>query len=166
MTQHCFRIHEEIAQIYTVNNRSQPVAYIEWEETMPWIRYLLAFILFMHGLAHLSGLFTAWTKTDLGYSKDPWMFSGNVTLKGVVGKLFGVLWLAAALALSASGFGLAFGGGWWPTTAALGAALSLFAILPWLRSVPPGAWAGAAFDALILLALAEPWNEQVLRYLS
>jgi hypothetical protein len=133
---------------------------------MPWIRYLLAFITFMHGLAHISGFFAAWTKADVDYTKNPWVFSKGVMLNSPTGKVFGILWLVAAVALAASGFGLAFGGAWWPGTAVLGAAVSLLVILPWLQSVPPGAWAGAAFDAFILLGLAPPWKEAVLRLLS
>ena len=133
---------------------------------MPWIRYLLAFITFMHGLAHISGAVAAWTKADVGYPKQPWVFSKGVLLNSPIGKVFGVLWLVAAVALAASGFGMAFGRAWWPGTAVLGSAASLIVILPWLQSVPPGAWAGAAFDALILLGLAAPWKDEVVRLLS
>jgi len=133
---------------------------------MTWIRYLIAFALFMHGLAHLSGFFAAWTKVDGGYPAKPWLFSKNVTLKSPIGKVFGLLWPVAGLALAASGVGLAFSQGWWPVAALAGAGVSLFVILPWLRSVPPGAWAGAVFDVLVLLSLATPWKEQVLRWLS
>jgi len=133
---------------------------------MSWIRYLIAFALFMHGLAHLSGFFAAWTKVDVGYPARPALFSKTVTLKSPIGKGFGLLWPVAALALVAGGFGLAFGQGWWPGAALFGAGVSLFVILPWLRSVPPGAWAGAVFDVLILLSLATPWNEQFLQFLS
>jgi hypothetical protein len=133
---------------------------------MPWIRYLLAFALFMHGLAHLSGFFAAWTKAEVGYPARPALFSKKVTLKSPLGKVFGLLWPAAALALVAGGFGLAFGQGWWPGAALLGAGVSLLVILPWLRSVPVGAWAGAVFDLLIVLSLALPWKQQVLGWLS
>jgi len=34
---------------------------------MSWVRYLIAFALSMHGLAHTSGFFAAWTKTNVGY---------------------------------------------------------------------------------------------------
>ncbi len=78
----------------------------------------------------------------------------------------GCLWPVAALALVAGGVGLALGQDWWPGAASIGAAVSLLVILPWLRSVPPGAWAGAVFDAVIPLSLALPWKEQVLRWLS
>jgi hypothetical protein len=133
---------------------------------MSWFRYSIAFALLMHGLAHFSGFFAAWAKADVGYKANPWLFSKNVTLKSPLGKVFGLLWPVAALALVAGGVGLALGQGWWPGAALIGAAVSLFVILPWLRSVPPGAWAGTLFDALILLSLATPWKEQVLQFLS
>jgi len=133
---------------------------------MIWIRYAFALMLFMHGMAHFSGFFAAWTKSDTGYAARPWLLSKGVTLKSPIGKVFGVLWLVAAVALATSGYGLAFSRDWWPGTALLGAAVSLLVILPWLRSVPPGAWAGAVFDALVLLALTLPWKDQLLRFLS
>ena len=133
---------------------------------MSWVRYLIAFALFMHGLAHLSGFFAAWSRAEVGYPARPWLFSKNVMLKSPLGKVFGLLWPVAALALAAGGYGLAFGHGWWVSAALVGAAVSLFVILPWLRSVPPGAWVGAVFDLLILLSLATPWKEQVLRWVT
>ena len=133
---------------------------------MLWIRYLIAFGLFMHGLAHLSGFFAAWTKADVGYPARPALFSKNIMLKSPIGKVFGLLWLVAALALAAGGFGLAFGHVWWATAALVGAGVSLFVILPWLRSVPPGAWVGVGFDVVIILSLVLLWKEQVLRWLS
>jgi hypothetical protein len=83
-----------------------------------------------------------------------------------IGKFFGLLWLVAALMLAASGFGLAFGHDWWPSTALVGAGVSLSVILPWLRSVPVGAWVGAGFDLVVILFMALPWKEQVLRLLA
>ena len=112
----------------------------------------------MHGLAHLSGFFAAWTKAEVGYPARPWLFSKNVMLKSPLGKVFGLLWLVAAVALAAGGFGLAFGHSWWVPATLVGAAVSLFVILPWLRSVPPGAWAGAVFDLVIFLSLATLWK--------
>jgi hypothetical protein len=47
-----------------------------------------------------------------------------------------------------------------------GACVSLFVILPWLRLVPPGAWAGAVFDLLILLSLANSWKKQILQFIA
>lgn len=133
---------------------------------MSLIRYVLAFALFMHGLAHLSGFFAAWTKADVGYPDRPWVLAKTVTLKSPIGRFFGLLWLVAAFALASSRFGLAFGQGWWWMTAMFGSAVSLFVILPWLLSVPPGAWAGAVFDVVILLVLILPWKDRVLQFLS
>jgi hypothetical protein len=133
---------------------------------MSWVRYIIAFVVFMHGMAHLSGYFASWTKADVGFPDRPWLLSKNVTLKSPIGRIFGLLWLVAALALAATGFGLAFSHGWWPTTALIGSAVSLFVILPWLRSVPPGAWAGATFDIGILMALTLPWKDQILQFFS
>jgi hypothetical protein len=50
---------------------------------------------------------------------------------------------------------------WWPTLAIAAAGVSLVAIVPWMRVVPPGAWAGALLDLLDLVALLPPWSDQI-----
>lgn len=119
-------------------------------------RLVFAIPLIVHGLAHLSGTFATWSRGDAGFSPRPWIFSSGVALHSALGKVFGLLWLIAALALVSSGLAMLLQQAWWPFLAILAAVLSLSAILPWWNSVPPGAKAGAAFDLLILLAMSQP----------
>lgn len=58
-------------------------------------RYLVAFVLIMHGLAHLSGFLEAWTPVQ-AFATRPWLFSEGVTMHTVVGRVFGLLWLVVA----------------------------------------------------------------------
>lgn len=120
----------------------------------------VAFIL--HGLAHLSGFMAAFTGRAAGFSTRPWLLSPNVTVHSGIGRVFGLLWLVAALALAGSGLALLLGWAVWPWLPMAGAIISLMAIAPWWRTVPPGAKAGAVFDLLILLALLPGWREQVM----
>ena len=119
----------------------------------------------MHGLAHLSGFFAAWTRRDAGFSQNPWLFSKGLMLKSNLGRVFGLLWLVAAIVLVWSGLSLLFRTGMWPLLPITGALLSLLVIVPWWNTIPPGAKVGAIFDLLILLALLPPWREQILQTL-
>jgi len=131
-----------------------------------FLRYLVSMVLIIHGLAHLSGVMAAFTARDVGFSDKPWLFSKGVTLRSPIGKLFGLVWLAAAITLAGSGLSLLFHWGGWPTLPILGAILSLIAIVPWWNTVVPGAKAGAAFDGLMLIGLVAPWSEQVMAALG
>ena len=126
------------------------------------LRLIFAVPLIGHGLAHISGFIASWTNNDAGYGRRPWIFSSGVGLQGPVGRLFGLLWLASAAALVASGIGLALETTWWQTVGIIGAVLSLVVIIPWWNTVPSGAKIGAAFDLLILILLLTPLKDAVL----
>jgi hypothetical protein len=126
------------------------------------LRLILAVPLIAHGLAHISGFMASWTDNDAGYGRGPWIFSSGIGLQSPVGRLFGLLWLAAAAALVGSGIGFALDTAWWQTAAAVGAVLSLVVILPWWNTVPSGAKIGAAFDVLILILLLTPLKDAIL----
>jgi hypothetical protein len=129
-------------------------------------KYLFAFLLVMHGLAHVAGPLGFWTSGSQAFAEKAWLFSKGVTPHSGVGWAFGLLWVVAALGLVGAGLGLLFGQEWWPTLAAVGAAVSMVAMVPWARVVPPGAWAGACFDLVIVAALLLPWANRVVEVLS
>ena len=129
-------------------------------------KYLFAFVLIMHGLAHVAGPLGFWTSGAQAFAEKPWLFSKGITPQSAVGWAFGLLWIVAALGLVGAGLGLLFGGDWWPTLALAGAAASLLAVVPWAPVVPPGAWAGASLNLGILLALLLPWGSRVVEVLS
>ncbi len=126
------------------------------------LKYLVVAAFILHGLAHLSGFIAAFTSRDTGFSPKPWLFSPNVTIHSAIGKLFGVLWLVAAIALAGSGLALLLGWAVWPWLPIAGAIVSLLVVAPWWNTVPPGAKAGAVFDLIILVALLPGWREQVM----
>jgi hypothetical protein len=129
------------------------------------LRFAVAFLLIMHGLAHITGLLGAWTSSQ-EFSDKHWLFSEGVTMRGTVGRAFSLLWFLALIYLVVAGLGLLFQQVWWPTLAVAGAATSLVAIVPWLTAVPPGAWAGALFDVLVIIALVSPWRDAIVQALS
>ncbi len=129
-------------------------------------KYVVAFLLVMHGLAHVTGVAGAFASGAQGFEDKAWIFSRGVTAQGAVGKAWSVLWLVALAALVAAGVGLLMGQAWWRALAMAAAAVSLAAIVPWVRVVPPGAWAGALLDVAIVATLASPWADQVVTALA
>jgi hypothetical protein len=129
------------------------------------LRFAVAFLLIMHGLAHITGLLGAWTSSQ-EFSDKHWLISKGVTMRSAVGRVFSLLWCLALICLVAAGLALLFQQVLWPTLAIAGAAISLVAIVPWLTAVPPGAWAGALFDVLIIVALVSPWRDAIVQALS
>lgn len=127
-------------------------------------KYLIAFVLIMHGLAHLSGFLEAWTPVQ-AFAGRPWLFSEGVTMNTAVGRIFGLLWLVAAAGLAGAGYGLLAGHDWWPLLAVVAACFSLVVIVPWWRTVPPGARFGALFDLVIVVALLLPWSDRLISFL-
>ena len=129
-------------------------------------KYILVFVIFMHGMAHISGFIASWSKLDTGYTDKPWIFPGNFSLHSAVGKAWGLLWILAMLGLVGTSLGIIFSQNWWPSLAMAAAVISLVAIFPWWQSVPAGAKAGALFDILIIVVLLSPWGERIKNFLS
>ncbi len=127
---------------------------------------LAAVPLIMHGLANMAGFAASWLPGTAGFKSESWLLSAGVTVKSPAGHLFGILWLLSTAVLVASGAGLLAHAPWWRWAAVSGAGLSLVVILLWLKAVPPGAYAGAAFDLLVIAALALPWGEAIVRWLK
>ena len=129
------------------------------------LRFVVAFLLIIHGLAHITGLLGAWTSSQ-DFSDKHWLFSKGITMRSTVGRAFSLMWLLALVCLAGAGLALLLQQSWWPTLAVAGAAASLVAIVPWLTAVPPGAWAGGVFDVLIIFALVCPWRAAIIQALS
>ena len=124
-------------------------------------RYVVGVVLIGHGLANMAGVMAPWTKSALGFSDRPWIFSRGITLHTTVGRLFSLVWLLSTIGLVAGGVGLLTGQTWWRTAALIGALASLVAIVPWWRTVPPGARAAAAVDFILYAFLLSPVSSQI-----
>jgi hypothetical protein len=130
------------------------------------LAYVIAIPLIVHGVAHLSGVLAPWSLQMQGYSNASWVLSRRAALCSPVGRLYGVVWLAASTSLVTAGLALLLHQAEWSTLAAFGCALSLAAIATWWRSVPPGAKGGALFDVLLLALLLSPLQGPVLQLLK
>jgi hypothetical protein len=126
------------------------------------VRIIVALVLIAHGIGHSMGVVAAWTTIPSGLTNRPWLFSGGVLLDSGMGRVWGVLWLAALLVTTAGGVGLLLQQDWWRGVAVAGAVLSLVAIVPWLAAMPPvSAFGAVAVDILVLAILLLPVGEQL-----
>ncbi len=100
----------------------------------------------IHGLAMLAmALGLPWT---IRGGKEEWLGASWLLGDGVVAVVVGVMvWLGAGGAYAAAAVGFWAGTVWWPTAAWVGAVSTLAAVGLWARSVPSGAYAGAALAA-------------------
>jgi uncharacterized membrane protein YphA (DoxX/SURF4 family) len=127
--------------------------------------YVFAFPLIMHGLANLAGVAEVFGSKPRSFADKPWIFSSRVRLQSPLGRVFGVFWLLSSILLVAGGLGLLLGWSWWMTAVLFGSIFSFIAIVPWWKTVVPGAHFGAIFDLLVILALLV-FGDQIFAQLS
>ncbi|NWF67532.1 MAG: hypothetical protein HXY40_00460 [Chloroflexi bacterium] len=122
-------------------------------------RWAVILILFLHGVGHIMGFFAAWTDIAVGFNTNSWIFSADVPIQSVVGKVFGLLWLAALLTYAWALWRLLMQREDWRLAALMASILSLGAILPWWNSLPTLSALGATFvDLVVLIALLPAWG--------
>jgi hypothetical protein len=73
-----------------------------------------------------------------------------------------LIWIIATFLLVLAGIGIILQGDWWPRFALYGAVASLLAIIPWWRSVPPGAKIGVLYNVVILVVVLTKLLELVI----
>jgi hypothetical protein len=130
-------------------------------------RIIASIALIAHGIGHLIGVSAAWTPVKMGFSDHPWIFSSGVNISSEIGRVFGVVWLAAMLISIAAGVGLLLRLDWWVSLAIIGACVSAAAVMIWFRAFPSGSnFFALGFDLLTLGALLGPWSDKVIDFLT
>lgn len=129
-------------------------------------KYLVAFVLLMHGLAHITGVLGTFSSGEQAFPDKAWLLGGEVTPRTPLGKAWSLVWVVAMFGMVVAGAGLALGQAWWPRVAAGASAASLVAIVPWLTVVPPGAYAGTLLNVAIIGIVLSPWASQVAKALT
>ncbi len=128
---------------------------------------LVSLVFLGHGIGHITGFLTAWTKIPVGFNDQPWIFSRGVTIKSPIGKLFGLVWLAAGVAFIFSAYLLYTRQVAWAGTAITASILSFIAIIPWWNTVVPGAkYGGNLANLVTLIGLFGPWGFQIIDWLA
>lgn len=114
------------------------------------LRWVLSIVFIVHGFSHLVGFVVPW---GIGEVKDaPYkttLLADRVDVGDTGIRVFGVLWLIAALAFVVAGIACLTGQAWWITYATWTAVFSLLlSILGW-----PDARIGVVVDLMILALL-------------
>ncbi len=118
-------------------------------------RLLLALMLLMHGLLHLIWFLAAWTSVQTGVGDGPWMLPGKVTIRSAIGKILGVIALAATALFVFAALGLALKQPWWAAWAEMGVFFSWVSVAPWLRQSPSSTATTALIaDVVLMFVLA------------
>ena len=128
---------------------------------MAILLYLAALVLLGHGLGHLVGILPAWASIEVGGKDEPWLLPGDHKMDSTVGKIWGVVWLAAMVLFVVSSAGVLMNKEWWRQWAIIGSVVSIVAIVPWWNSVIAGAKAGVALDVAIILVLSLSWGKKI-----
>ena len=114
------------------------------------MRFVLAALMALHGVAHLVGFAGAWQiapAKEIPYKTT--VFAGHVHLGNGGIRVMGVLWLFAAIAFVVAAAGAVLGTTWWVRTAGVVTAVSLaMTIVEW-----PEARLGLVVNLAILAAL-------------
>jgi len=122
------------------------------------VRWVLVIAWTMHGLGHFAGVLGAFAPPKVSGFKaeNPWLLPGDALVTGPVGRIWSLVWVAAAVLIVLSVYGLFAAAEWWRIAALWGAVASLVAILPWMRTVPPGAIVGALVSTGVIVVLSVP----------
>jgi hypothetical protein len=127
-------------------------------------RILVVIFLAMHGLGHLIWFLGAWTSVIKGIGEERWSLPGDVTIQSPIGRVWGLVALAALLAFLGAGAALFSGSAAWRTWTYLGIVLSFVAVAPWRRQSPGSTWLFAILaDIVLLFLLALPLSVEMLQ---
>lgn len=115
------------------------------------MRFLLALLMAVHGVAHGVGFVVTWRLTEFqDMPHDTTLFSGTVDVGEMGIRVVGVLWLLAGLAFLAAGVAALLNASWWPTLTVVAAIFSLpLSIAGW-----PESRIGVAVNILLLALIA------------
>lgn len=114
---------------------------------MTVMRFALALVLFVHGIAHIVGFVVPWriAKLDEAPYKTT-LLNGRLDVGDTGIRVVGVLWLLAAAGFAASAIALLVTSPWWPLITLIVAGFSLvLTILGW-----PDSRIGVPIDVLLI----------------
>lgn len=115
------------------------------------MRFLLAILMAVHGVAHGVGFVVTWRLTEFqDMPHDTTLLSGTIDVGEMGIRVVGVLWLIAGLAFLAAGVAALLNVSWWPTLTVAAAICSLpLSIAGW-----PESRIGVVVNGLLLALIA------------
>ena len=129
------------------------------------LKLIAALVLAGHGIGHMMAPQAAFLPPG-AFPRDAHASLAGTTIGSTTGKTMSVLWLVPLVGFLLGTYGFWADTAWWRPVTAVSAAVSIVAVLPWWKVMPPFSYIGAlAVDALVLLGLATPFGDQVIRSL-
>ena len=122
-------------------------------DTTELFRLLVVVFLVMHGIGHVIWFLAAWTLVRAGVGDGAWILPGKVTIQSPIGRIWGLLALAAMIVFLAAAVALLVDLPDWRAMTNLGVVLSFVAVVPWRRQSPGSTWLMAILADLVLLFL-------------
>jgi hypothetical protein len=123
------------------------------------LKTVVAIVFIVHGIGHILFFLAAWTSIPVGFTDRAWILPGDFTRSSAVGRVSGLIWLAALAGFVGAGVRLLGGNEVWQTLALAAAVVSLAVIVLWWNTVTPGSKQGAALvDVLTIAGLFLGWG--------
>jgi hypothetical protein len=116
-------------------------------------RLLVIVFLGMHGIGHVIWFLAAWTPVRAGVADGAWSLPGQVTIRSPIGRIWGLVAIAATVVFLAASAALLGEMPSWRGLTFFGIVLSLVAVAPWRRQSPGSTWLMAIVADLVLLFL-------------
>jgi len=128
------------------------------------LQYLAAFVIFGHGIGHMTGPLASFGVKMKGSSDKPWLLPGGYRMTSSVGKMWSVFWIASMVLFLISSAGAFMGESWWKDWAVIGAVVSIVAMVPWWNSILFGAKLGVLLNIAILVVVPFSWGEGMIDF--
>lgn len=115
------------------------------------MRFVVAFVLLAHGVAHLPGFLVSWhlaSFAELPYRTT--VLAGRLDIGDAGVRVMGLMWLALAIAFLAAAGGLLLDAPWWRVVARVAIAVSLLVCMAALPETRIGVLANVALAAWLV----------------
>jgi hypothetical protein len=127
------------------------------------IKLIAVLVLAAHGIGHVMAPQAAFLPPG-ALPRDAQGLLAGTTIASGAGRAMSLLWLVPLVGFVVASYGLWTDAPWWRPLMAVSAVVSIVAILPWWNVMPAFSYLGAlAVDVMVLVALASPWGDRVLR---
>jgi hypothetical protein len=127
------------------------------------IKLIAVLVLAGHGIGHMMAPQAAFLPPG-ALPRDAHGLVAGATIVSGPGRAMSLLWLVPMVGFVVASYGFWTDAAWWRPLMAVSAVVSIVAVLPWWNVMPAFSYLGAlGVDVLVLVALATPWGDHIIR---
>jgi hypothetical protein len=127
------------------------------------IKLIAVLVLAGHGIGHMMAPQAAFLPPG-ALPRDAHGLVAGATIVSGPGRAMSLLWLVPMVGFVVASYGFWTDAAWWRPLMAVSAVVSIVSVLPWWNVMPAFSYLGAlGVDVLVLVALATPWGDQLIR---